>query len=75
MNNLSQILSLVNMAVMVVLVIFITLQNKSSGLSKVFGGQGVVQTRRGMEKWLFFGTIILAVIFVGISLTVVFISK
>ncbi len=75
MKQLPQILSLVNMGVMVVLIIFIALQNKSSGLSNIFGGQGVVQTRRGFEKWLFFGTIALSVIFAGLSLTSVFLSK
>ncbi len=75
MKQLPQILSLVNMGVMVVLIIFIALQNKSSGLSNIFGGQGVVQTRRGFEKWLFFGTIALAVVFAGLSLTSVFLSK
>lgn len=75
MKQLPQILSLINMGVMVVLIIFIALQNKSSGLSTVFGGQGVVQTRRGFEKWLFFGTVVLAVVFVGLSLTAVFLSK
>jgi len=63
------------MGVMVVLIIFIAMQNKSSGLSSVFGGQGVVQTRRGFEKWLFFGTVALAVAFSGLSLTVVVLSK
>lgn len=75
MKQLPQILSLINMGIAVVLVIFISLQNKSSGLSSVFGGQGVVQTRRGIEKWLFYGTIALAVLFVGLSLTVVVLSK
>ena len=75
MNQLPQILTLINMGVMVVLIIFIAMQNKSSGLSSVFGGQGVVQTRRGFEKWLFFGTVALAVAFSGLSLTVVVLSK
>ena len=75
MKQLPQILSLINMGVMVVLIIFISLQNKSSGLSNIFGGSGVVQTRRGVEKWLFFGTIVLAVIFTGLSLASVLLSK
>ena len=69
--KLPQILTLINMADMVILIIFIALQNKSSGLSNIFGGGGVVQTRRGVEKWLFYCTIVLAVIFAGLSLTVV----
>ena len=54
---------------MVVLIIVISLQNKSSGLSNVFGGAGnIVQTRRGFEKWLFYATIIFGIIFVAINI-------
>jgi len=61
MGNISQILKFLDIIVMVLLVIVIALQNKSSGLSTVFGGSGnIAATRRGFEKWLFYGTIILA---------------
>lgn len=64
------------MVIMVGLIISVALQNKSSGLSNVFGGGGgVVSTRRGSEKWLFYTTIVLGVIFAGLSLTVVLLSK
>jgi protein translocase SecG subunit len=69
MKNLNYIIVLVNMAVMVLLIIVVSLQNKSSGLSNVFGGGGVVQTRRGADKWLFYTTIVLGVVFVGLSIT------
>ncbi len=55
--------------VMVVLIIVISLQNKSAGLSNVFGGAGnIVQTRRGFEKWLFYATIVLGILFVAINI-------
>ena len=55
---------------MVILIIIISLQNKSSGLSNVFGGAGnIVQTRRGFDKWLFYATIIFGILFVGINLS------
>lgn len=74
--NLNTILTVINMAVMVVLTIMISLQNKSSGLSNVFGGGGsIVQTRRGVEKWLFYATIVTAFIFVGLSLTSVLLTR
>ena len=58
-----------NILVMLLLIIIIALQNKSSGLSNVFGGGGnIVQTRRGFEKWLFYATIILGILFVGINI-------
>lgn len=69
-----QILQLANIAVMVLLIIVISLQNKSSGLSNVFGGGGnIVQTRRGFEKWLFYATIVLGILFVGLSISFLFI--
>lgn len=76
MKNLSYILTIVDMVVMVSLIISIALQNKSAGLSNVFGGGGgVVSTRRGSEKYLFYATIVLGVLFAGLSLTVVLLSK
>lgn len=68
--KLNQFLQFVNILVMIVLIIIISLQNKSSGLSNVFGGAGnIVQTRRGFEKWLFYATIIFGLIFVAINIS------
>ncbi len=76
MKNISQILIIGNMVVMVILIIMISLQNKSSGLSNVFGGAGqVVQTRRGFEKWLFYATIVFSIIFLGLSVASVLVAK
>lgn len=76
MKNLAYFLTIVDMVVMIILVITIALQNKSAGLSNVFGGTGgVVSTRRGSEKYLFYATIVLGVLFAGISLAVVILSK
>lgn len=76
MKNLSYILTIVDMVTMVLLIISIALQNKSAGLSNVFGGGGgVVSTRRGSDKYLFYATIVLGVIFAGLSLTIVLLSK
>ena len=70
-----QLLQFANIVVMVVLIIVITLQSKSSGLGNVFGGGGgVVSTRRGFEKWLFYATIILGILFVGINISFLFIK-
>jgi protein translocase SecG subunit len=60
---------------MVVLIIVIALQNKSSGLSNIFGGAGnIVQTRRGFEKWLFYATIVLGILFVSINVGFIFLK-
>jgi protein translocase SecG subunit len=58
---------------MLLLIVVISLQNKSSGLSNVFGGGGnIVQTRRGFEKWLFYATIVLGILFMGINIIALF---
>ena len=76
MKNLAYILTIVDMVIMVSLIISVALQNKSSGLGTVFGGGGgVVATRRGSDKYLFYTTIVLGILFAGISLAVVLLSK
>ena len=75
MKNLAQILLFANMVVMVLLIISVALQNKSAGLSTVFGGGGVTTTRRGVEKWLFYTTIVLGILFAGLSVTYIFLTK
>lgn len=76
MKNLAYILTIIDMVVMVALIISVVLQNKSAGLSNVFGGGGgVVATRRGSDKWLFYTTIVLGVLFVGLSLAVIVLEK
>ncbi|HMR55197.1 MAG TPA: preprotein translocase subunit SecG [Candidatus Doudnabacteria bacterium] len=75
MRNIAYILTIIDMVVMVLLIITVTLQNKSSGLSNVFGGGGVTTTRRGSDKWLFYATIVLGVLFAGLSLTIVLLNR
>lgn len=46
----------------------VLLQNREGGASGILGGDGVggsFYTKRGLEKWLLYGTIVLAVIFVS----------
>ncbi|HBA37074.1 TPA: preprotein translocase subunit SecG [Candidatus Falkowbacteria bacterium] len=58
-------------AVAVLLMLSILMQNRGSGLGGVFGGSGgVYLTKRGLEKKLFVATIVLAVIFILLSLFV-----
>ena len=75
MSQTQKILSLIQLAVGVVLVIAILSQSKGVGLSNVFGGSDTVyRTKRGFEKWLFISTIVMAIAFVGLSVTVVLIQ-
>ena len=56
-------------AVSVLLVTAILLQQKGVGLGAAFGGSGqIYRSKRGLEKSLFIGTIILTVLFVAIAL-------
>lgn len=74
--NLSTIVTLANIVAMVVLIILVALQNRNSGLSTVFGGSsGITQTRRGVEKWLFYATVVFAILFVGLSIADLFVSR
>ena len=60
--------------VTVLLILAILSQNRSSGLSATFGGTGDFYVeKRGAEKILYKGTIVLAVLFVGLSLLAIFI--
>lgn len=57
------------------LIITILLQQRGTGLSLTFGGEGnVFRTKRGVEKILFYITILLALIFCASSLGAVFIK-
>lgn len=61
-------LNIVQIIISVLLVVAILLQQRGTGLSSTFGGDsGVYQTKRGFEKVLFFGTIILSTLFLVIS--------
>ncbi len=62
-------LHMAQILVSIVLILVIVFQVKGAGLSGVFGGQGsVYRTRRGIEKTLFQLTVVLAVLFVIISI-------
>jgi protein translocase SecG subunit len=54
----------------IILIALILVQERSSGLSGVFGGQGSTpyQTRRGLEKFIYWGTVVAAVIFVALAI-------
>lgn len=64
------ILAISQIVVSIALIVLILLQERSSGLSGIFGGEGggFYQTRRGLEKLIFSGTIVLAVLFVGLAI-------
>lgn len=75
MQNLQNILIFALIGVDVLLIISILLQQKEGGLSTVFGGEGTVyRSKRGIAKGLHYLTIVLSVLFIGISVTLLFIK-
>ena len=63
-------ISLVQIILAVAIIVLILLQERSSGISGLLGGDGggFYQTRRGMERTVFYATIVLIVIFAGIAI-------
>ena len=63
------ILPIIQILVAVALVVLILLQERSAGLSGIFGGGegGYYHARRGLEKTIFRGTIVLSIVFVGLA--------
>lgn len=62
-------ISIVQIILAVLIVTLILLQERSSGISGLLGGDGggFYQARRGMEKTIFYATIVLAVAFVVLA--------
>ncbi len=64
-----KILLIVQSIVALLLALSILLQNRGSGLGGAFGGDfGSYYAKRGLEKFLLYATIILAILFVGLSI-------
>lgn len=60
------LLSSFQLLVAALLIIFILLQRRGGGLSSVFGGEGgFYRTRRGVERTIFIGTIVLSGLFLA----------
>lgn len=67
-------LQIASILVSIVLIVLILLQVKGGGLGSLLGGEaggGITRTRRGLEKTLFQITIVMAVLFLGISILAV----
>ena len=62
-------LTIFQIIVSILLIAAILLQQRGTGLSATFGGEGnVYRTKRGLEKMIFIATIVLAFLFFGIAL-------
>lgn len=68
--------TIIQLIVSVLLVVSILLQNRGSGLSGAFGGDfGGYYTKRGLEKFLFYLSMVLGVLFIGLSIVIVVIAN
>ena len=68
------IINLVIIIAAILMVVSILLQERGTTLGGAFGGEGNVYSgRRGAEKFLFYSTIVFAVIFVGLAIVNLFI--
>jgi preprotein translocase subunit SecG len=63
-------LSLIQALVAVILIGLILVQRRSAGTSGLLGGDGagLYHARRGLERFVFWGTIVLAITFAALSL-------
>ncbi|MBU2578970.1 preprotein translocase subunit SecG [Patescibacteria group bacterium] len=66
---MNQILLILQIVISFLLIIFILLQQRGTALGAVFGqGDNFYFKKRGMEKTIFLLTIVLSVLFIGVSL-------
>jgi protein translocase SecG subunit len=63
-------LAAIQIILCILIVGLILLQERSSGMSGLLGGsgEGLYQARRGFEKMIFYATIVLCIVFVGLAL-------
>jgi len=73
---MSNTFKIIQIILAIILVIFILLQQRGSGLGMAFGGGdgNVYRSRRGIEKIIFYMTIIIAALFCITALFSVFFS-
>ncbi len=75
METLKNLFPYVQSVIAILLMLFILLQSSSAGLSSSFGGTDMPEsTRRGPEKFLYYGTIVLGLILVLHSIMFIIIS-
>ena len=63
-------LGIIQIILAAIIIGLILLQERSSGMSGLLGGggDGYYQARRGMERTIFYSTIVLTVVFIGLAI-------
>ena len=70
-ENIINILLIGQVGICVLLTVSVLLQNRAEGLGKMFGGGGeVFRTKRGLEKFLYYFTMVLIALLVVLSLVI-----
>jgi len=73
-NSMKTILPYIQIILSVLLITAVLLQQRGTGLSAAFGGEGnVYRTKRGFEKVIFGGTIVLSILFFAAAVATVLI--
>lgn len=73
---MQNVITIAQIALSVLLITSILLQQQGAGLGSVFGGEGnVFRTKRGLEKVLFYATIVLAVLFMASGVAGILLAK
>lgn len=75
---ITTIITIVQLVCACVLIALVLLQNRGGGLSGIFGGgemSNVFRTKRGLEKNIFVLTIIFSILFIGLSVANIYLSK
>jgi protein translocase SecG subunit len=73
MNISKDLIIFILLGIDVLLILSILLQQREGGLSTVFGGEGqIYRSKRGLARGLHFFTIVLTVLFVGLSVALLF---
>ena len=69
-------IAIIQIILSALIIVLILLQERSSGMSGLMGGsgEGYYQARRGMEKFVFYTTIVLSVAFVALAVYQLFIQ-
>jgi protein translocase SecG subunit len=71
------VIAIIQIILSVVIITLILLQERTSGASGLFGGGGggYYQARRGMEKAIFYATIVLVIAFVALAVYQLYASR
>jgi protein translocase SecG subunit len=73
---MENIFNYTQIALGILLIISILLQHRGTSLGGAFGGEGnVYRSRRGAEKFLFYSTVTIGILFVGLAVANIFFQK